>query len=193
MQRPDRINFPQVASEELWEQVSNDTLSPVDSLSEGFGHAAKHASFSPVINTPLLVSPQMVGHISSPEFPQYFRYRECNDLVTPARTPSDILRRGPLYDSTMSEAETEPTSAHAFANTREEFLKRQIDHHRERRLSISNFVGRFMEKMQDLCDWHKDQECKYQEELTIRAIPKPLDNFPSTTVDYTFSSFCVYN
>lgn len=183
MQRPDRIDFPRVTSDELWEKVSEGTnsssCSPLNTLNEAI---SKRGSVD-ALCTPMVMSPERLILASSSEIPNYFRYREENNLVTPARTPSDILRRGPLYESTPSEAETEPTTAHAYAGEREEFLLRQIDYHRERKISISQFVDQFIQRMQDLRDWHVHQESKYIEELTERRNRKPKDSYP-TTVDY---------
>lgn len=192
MQRPDRINFPQVASEVLWEEISSDTPSSFDG-SNPFTNPSENGKFFRTLHTPLISSPRSAERISSPQVPQYFRDREYNDLVTPARTPSDILRRGPLYDSTVSEAETEPTSAYAFPEARVDFLKHQIEYHRERCVSISSFIKQFLVKMNEIQSWHKDQECKYQDELSARIKPNPLDIIPSTTVDYTLSTLCIYD
>lgn len=182
MQRPDRIDYPCITSDELWETVPNETNSS-GQWSVDDGHT-RNSKYNGRLCTPVLMSPERGFLASSSEIPNYFRYREDNNLVTPAQTPSDILRRGPLYESTPSEAETEPTTARPSLSAREEFLKRQIDHHRERQAAISEFMDQFTQRMHDLRDWHVYQESKYVEELTSRGNPKLTDNFP-TTVDYS--------
>jgi hypothetical protein len=181
MHRPDRIDFPCITSDELWEMVSEDNWSPNASPRSVSGERSARLPVHRIFETPTMMSPERITLTSSSEMPNYFRYREENNLVTPAQTPSDILRRGPLYECTPSEAETEPTTACTFPSKREEFLRRQIDYHRERQTRISQFMTQFLERMQDLRDWHEHQESKYIEELGNRAKPKSAaDSFPAT-------------
>ena len=177
MQRVDRINFPQVTSEELWSYDPDDcsNSSECDASPAGLPN---ESNFIPRIGTPLLVSPQRVDFTKSPEIPSYLYEREKHGLVTPAQTPSDILRRGPLYESTLSEADTEPTSGHAFDAIAEDRISERIEYHQERQREISRFVDAFCHKMDRLRLWHKDQETKYAN--TLVASPA---NFPRNSVE----------
>ncbi len=96
--RKDRIQFPAVISSELWgtdalrESVYGEEIMDVPK----FGTPP-----SGTCKTPHLVTPDDLVHRGAEE---YFKTRERLGLVSPPRTPSDILRRGPLFESDDSDS-----------------------------------------------------------------------------------------
>ena len=88
-ERADRINFPSIDSELLWGGVCEGSVDPTPR-----GVVTK----PDMISTPSLGSPDKDNlTILEKSGGGYFQDREKRGIVTPAKTPSDILRRGPLY------------------------------------------------------------------------------------------------
>jgi hypothetical protein len=115
--------------------------------------------------TPVIATPEhRLQDIKSVER-NYFHAREQAGLVTPARTPSDILYRGPLYQDTSDEGDV----AESLEGTRapspilqvprgESEFSQQLEYHRERQAAIKQSIADFERKMTQLVDWHKQQE-----------------------------------
>jgi len=80
---------------------------------------------------------------------KYFEWREEAGLLTPAKTPSDILRRGPVF---LDETDVDETS-----QVDSDFLKEQVRFHRARQ----DVIERSLAKLQEVLDWHKDQASRY--------------------------------
>lgn len=96
--RKDRIHFPAVVPEELWGSVAMREAMYGDQPPEltEFGTPPRGSC-----KTPKLLTPEESLRNDGGE---YFRLRERMGLVTPPRTPSDILRRGPLFESEDSDS-----------------------------------------------------------------------------------------
>lgn len=163
--RTDRINFPPVVDEELWKDVSPSSkpftvpeLACVPMSPKNVSHE------TPVIATPHADSPC----VNDDNEDNYFKRRELQGLITPARTPSDILYRGPLYASSSEEdcgEVSRPTSPGSFpddghlvphAETNETHEK--LLYHRQRQMAIKQSLSEFTAKMTNLLEWHKEEE-----------------------------------
>ena len=95
MNRPDRINFPIWKDEEVWGSGSPSGITQFYNIASPDPRLRKFRQ--PDDLEELQIEDSVVSvPIESAEF---FRDRERRGLVTPARTPSDILKRGPLYVS----------------------------------------------------------------------------------------------
>lgn len=185
--RIDRIDFPPIASEELWDGVASQSflMSPVPA---SFRDSDYKFTKTPVIS--LTPNPSSVRKTGNGD---YFRERERDGMVTPAHTPSDILFRGPLYvnssceeDSNESLQEEDPSvrlnlgpeivddlrgdlkSEEESENDEKSEKERRVEYHRERQAAIRKAITEFEKKMTGLLDWHKEQEVAIVEEI-LRA------------------------
>ena len=189
--RADRIHFPQVDSESLWKDVctSEVLLSPGRSNVSRITVEASNVAHSPLIITPGMDSPHCIHQ--EEQGVAYFKERERNGIVTPAKTPSDILRRGPLY-AESSASDTDILSHIAVSpnvvscsgllpfagNTTSDevdHIRKQIQFHQDRQGAIEKSILEFEKKMRALLDWHKDQElintnllesCEHRDQLS---------------------------
>lgn len=183
--RTDRIDFPPIDSEELWDGVAVNSfiMSPVPA---SFRDSDYKFPKTPVIS--LTPNPSSVRKTGSGN---YFRERERDGMVTPARTPSDILFRGPLYvnssceeDSNESLHEKDPpvrlnlgpeivddlrgdlkSEDESEDNERSE-KELRVEYHRERQAAIRKAITEFEKKMTGLLDWHKEREEAIVEEIS---------------------------
>jgi hypothetical protein len=172
--RQDRINFPPVDSESLWTGIS-----PVrDEVKKRVPQVSTELC-TPDICSPRDLSPCDVNS----QGVNFFKARELAGLITPARTPSDILYRGPLYQSSSDEESAEtsrpPTPVSPIGEKTEAIIKKasldfnresssdihsQLLFHRSRQEAIKGSIADFESKMSSLLDWHREQE----RELLIR-------------------------
>ena len=167
--RPDRIDFPPVDPDELWKDVSpSQVIAPLVDLQSSHDSQKDSPKGTPIIATPHANSP-VFGEGSGDNF---FKARQLAGLITPARTPSDILYRGPLYASSSEEdccegsRLTSPGSSPRETNTE---LHNRLQYHRERQAAIKQTLSDFNSKMSNLIEWHKHQE---------QAISSQLNTLP---------------
>ena len=171
--RTDRIHFPPVDPEALWKNVPD---APSPSTPSRCGTKLRQGTIEqvPILSTPLQGSPAL----SDSQGRNYFKSRELAGLVTPARTPSDILLRGPLYVDSSEDGgtplsavdvhEEAPVPFSSDSDTSEanrSDLLSQAAHHRERQEAIRAAIKEYEAKMTELLEWHREQE----RELLSRA------------------------
>lgn len=192
--RTDRINYPLIDSEALWQGEAPEsglsTPESKDSL----------ATRIEMTDTPILVTPGKENiSESGPTNGIYFRDRERRGLVTPARTPSDILLRGPLYAGSSDEDDSGSNRSSGAGTNRavpapellkqsavptqtgsvcmetfesnfgelqgnRDHMQKQIAYHKARQEAINKSIQDFQTKMNKLLVWHKEQET----ELSVR-------------------------
>ena len=170
--RSDRINFPEIDSESLWKGVTAESI-PFTPERLGYSDLSSvlSASRDDFAHTPVIVSPSTETQPDSESV--YFHTRERLGLITPARTPSDILRRGPLYESSDEEGRTISESASASSPRKvkdqhepiESFTRTQIKYHQERQKVIVKSIEDYQSKMTKLLIWHKEQETMFRQKL----------------------------
>lgn len=145
--RSDRIHFPQVSSHELWEcvDVGYGTQTPERVRLHGFGMKSSREGINEVHESVDFMSQS-----------KYFEWRERAGIMTPAKTPSDILRRGPVF---VDESDSEELSQiFTFPVACTEYLEEQVRFHRARQSAIESKMHAFVAKMQAMLDWHREQE-----------------------------------
>ena len=177
--RTDRIHFPVVDSVELWDGVTTNISSLCSPIRESPRVFVPAVSGSPVFST----TPQQMSN-NDPDAPMYFKDREREGLVTPAKTPSDILFRGPLFGSSSVDEESgneeyppirihlgqEPNTAKNESlglsdqiGCRPDWEKR-VEYHRDRQRSIRRSISEYERKMSRILNWHVEEEKRILEE-----------------------------
>ena len=178
--RSDRIHFPTVDADELWSgvKVNSPLISPVDE--------EKTEPLFEIACTPIISSTPFSS--SEEDGVEYLKHREREGLVTPAKTPNDILFRGPLFVGGVSDAESdvsdEINSPAICSNLGRELLEKaphveifrgetagmwmseidsKIVYHRERQVAIVKAIEDYTRKMTDLLNWHRSQEAAFLE------------------------------
>ena len=145
--RPNRIHFPEVNSNTLW--LSGDQSQEIQTpgkLQRGVFPFAGNDISAEILVSPIQESTRFM-HPNTAD--KYFEWREEAGLLTPAKTPSDILRRGPVF---LDETDVDETS-----QVDSDFLKEQVRFHRARQ----DVIERSLAKLQEVLDWHKDQASRY--------------------------------
>ena len=184
--RPDRICYPPVDPETLWQGVSSEsTPSSPDSTMD-------------IKDCPDITSTPVIGTSPGADEPFdsaqrgtcYFKRREIGGLVTPAQTPSDILFRGPLYVGSSDEERSGRSSGSsdgsnlltplklnmAGLNRAPELLSLrggadhdQLAYHRARQEAIRESISEFTRKMTQLLDWHREQERELLHRIDVQS------------------------
>ena len=191
--RTDRIHFPIVDPDILWSDVP-DVPSPVTPESGSMRDENRIFDRTPILSTPIQPSPALFDSQSR----NYFKNRELAGLVTPARTPSDILFRGPLYAgssecedaesrsclgtplSSVGARETTPLAFSGDSDVSEggrADLERKLTHHRERQEAIRDAIKEYEAKMTELMNWHREQE----RDILIRLTGEPSTGSSSSS------------
>lgn len=165
--RNDRIHYPPIISEDLWKcpslPFSDNTSS--NGISRFGAKGSGVAKSMEVMTSPVRGSSDRMH--SSKSTTQYFEFRERAGIMTPAKTPSDILRRCPIYmSSTDSDALSHIGDALVSPSQSEgcesslgvAYLQEQIAFHSARGAVIEAAMLEFEGRMRKLRDWHRDQE-----------------------------------
>jgi len=183
MQRQDRINFPEINTEEIWGTVNRveETYSSPDRINafreEAFSSPPDFYSRTPILISPI---PEIRREEDVRSSSNYFRDREFQGLITPAKTPSDILLRGPLYESSGDDPQSCPESVgdspcrtSTGSTPTQDILENRIQFHRERQQAIRQSIAEYERKMSELLHWHQDQETKYMQKLVNKENMAP--------------------